>query len=351
MQRRWLFVWLTAFLCCAVMSSLFAFSTVIAVYKTVALGVYGVFAVVLGWYLQTEKNFSSWLTLWIVPFVCIAVMALYEVITGQSMGLWIVGNWDFSVLTPGIARVQLLGHTILRPYTVFPHPNVLGGISTVFAVLFIFWLNSNKEKSWLKTLSILSTWLLVLVSFSRSAWIAGIIGLVIFLVIKRRHVYVSRPILFFGGISLLVIIPYISQISIHEPAVSERIELMERSIDMIKSKPLFGGGNGNFTLILKEFRTAEKQLLLQPVHVVWLLIASELGVITAIIFILGLAWLLRDIVTLRDEKAKLTLGIIWVIISIISLADHYWWSLPIGSAVFWLMLGISLSMIQSKQHI
>lgn len=351
LQRKWVLYWFILLFLFSIVSSITALDSVVAVYKTANMVLYCVFAVTLGWYISTENNLSSWLRWWAIPFLCIVGMAAYEVITGQSMSLWIVGNWDYSILTPGIARAQFFGISFLRPYTVFPHPNVLGGIALVFGILFISLSGNNMKKSRLIRIGILSTWFLTLVSFSRSAWIAGVVGLVLALFAKRRNIILSRSVLIAVVVSLLVIIPYVSQISAHDPAISERVELIARSIDMIQKDPLLGVGNGNFTIALKEFRSAERQILLQPVHVVWLLVASELGIIAGIIYAIGWLGVLRDAVRSSQRTIALFVGILWCAMGIISLADHYWWSLSVGNAVWWLMLGISLSVIQSKQQL
>lgn len=353
LPKKWFLVWLVVFFVCTLVSSFSALSVAIALYRTLIIGVYGVFAITLGWYLQTKNKLSSWLMLWVVPFVCIACMAVYEIVSGQSLGLWVVGNWDFSVLTPGIARIHFFGHTLLRPYTVFPHPNVLGGIALVFLFLFVTFLPAHEKlgRFSVRHIGIFCGWLLVLISFSRSAWVGGILGLVTVLIQKRNEVRVPRWVFILGVSSLVIVIPYISQVSVHDPAISERLELMKRSWDMILEQPLLGVGNGNFTLALKDFRTAERQILLQPVHVVWLLIASEAGIITAFIYVMGWVAILGVLLRNREDTQSIVLVAIWGVIGIIGFADHYWWSLSVGNAVWWLIVGLSLSMIQSKESL
>lgn len=350
LQLKWFLVWFCLLFLFSVLSSVTAIDPVVALYKTIMLLLYATFAVTIGWYIRTQHTGYSWSSVWILPFVCIAIMAAYEMSTGQSMGLWLLGNWDFSVLTPGIARAQFLGQTILRPYTVFPHPNVLGGVALIFAVLFITLLAQSERKSRVY-IGILCTWFLVLISFSRSAWIAGVMGLLFTLLVRRRKTHIPRLMIALGCMSLLIIIPYISQVSVHEPAISERVELIDKSIDMIQENPLLGVGNGNFTLALKELRPVERQLFLQPVHVVWLLVASELGIVAGIIYFVGWAGLLGYALRIMKNVQAVSVAAIWGIIGIISLADHYWWSLPVGNATWWLVLGISLSMIQSEQSL
>src|SRR3990167_538799 len=63
-----------------------------------------------------------------------AYVMFMQFVFQKSLGLWFLGERNFSVDTPSIAHVYIFGKQLLRPYGTFPHPNVAAAF---FAVGFI----------------------------------------------------------------------------------------------------------------------------------------------------------------------------------------------------------------------
>jgi len=73
----------------------------------------------------------------------------------------------------------------------------------------------------------------------------------------------------------------------------------------------------------------------QPVHNVYLLISSEVGLLGLIVFLIFLYQLLK-----RFKKQNSVLFIIVICIIFVSLFDHFFWTLQQGQLMFWLILGL-----------
>ncbi len=339
----WKLWWILGLIAFSFLSVVMALDPLLATVRSVNLAVYAFFALCVGWYSTTHKITTTWWYAWVVGCFTVGVLAVFEVLFGHSLGVWILGNWDYSVVTPAIARATFLGKTFLRPYAVFPHPNVLGGVAAVWLLLFAWRYLKGKNGSVLLGFGI--SWLLVIISFSRSVWLGVFIAGLWCAVLLRKTIPFSR--IFLGGIvlSLLIIIPYILTLSTNDPSVTERRELLQRSIQIINTHPLTGVGNGNFSVALKAYRTAEQRLLLQPVHNVPLLVMSEIGIVAGIWFLGGWLLLMRDIWNTPRSMSKVFIIGIWIVISVTSLFDHYWWSLSIGNGMVWLVVGFTICAI------
>jgi O-antigen ligase len=150
-------------------------------------------------------------------------------------------------------------------------------------------------------------------------------------------------------LTIIILFPYIKArfftISMEEQAVDLRIFYNKMAIEMIKEKPVLGIGIGNFVNYSQNYpayiRAASKvagvadipQWIYQPVHNIYLLIASEIGILGLVVFLgfLGL-------ILLKGIKSSF----VFVIFSflILALLDHYFWTLQSGGIMFWLALAL-----------
>ena len=196
---------------------------------------------------------------------------------GSIGGAWYwLGERSFNVFTPNIAKV-FWEELILRPYATFPHPNVLAGWLVVTGLLTGGW-------------SMAIAFTAVIFTFSRTAIFAAIAAIII----KKRK-YFLLPFL---------LVPFMIPGS--PDSYIDRIELFKNSLNIIHAYPLFGTGLGNFV-----------RLSPQPVHNVFLLALSELGIPLFLIFC-----------HLIIKSFKHSLKIVLAVIAITAMNDHYWWTIP-----------------------
>lgn len=266
-----------------------ATSQPVALYKWLKVGEF----VLLGLYIKKTSPplFMIHTSLFIAVFYS-SVIAILQFVFQHSLGLWIIGERTFFLDTPGIARAIINGKEILRPYATFPHPNVLAGFLAATLILLLF----QKSKKYYPT--IFFGFLALFLTFSRSAWIAALIGLGF---VKKN---------FFLPL-LLVVFIILFRLNITEESFVVRGELNEVALRMWQSSPLVGVGLGNYLVELPKYLVSRDVYFLQPVHNIYLLILAETGVIGLGVFV----WIIMR----AFKKFNLSL----FILLLLGLVDHY----------------------------
>jgi hypothetical protein len=92
-------------------------------------------------------------TFWIIFVLAFisAIIGIIQVGLQHSIGLFLLKESYVSQSTSGVAKFILLGKTYIRPYSIFPHPNIFGGF-LLMAIFFGFYIrkmltaNNNKYK-------------------------------------------------------------------------------------------------------------------------------------------------------------------------------------------------------------
>lgn len=341
-------------------NSLFAQNQGAALYRLVKI----IEFTLLGFYVARDKISLSIRPLRGIPSEChfplsIAVIyssliAIAQFLKQASLGgiFWWLGERSFNAATLGIAKAVVNGQLIMRPYASFSHPNVLAGFLLIGLILtFRHVLQRNR-------LLAIGYLLLVIfalaISFSRSAWLVGLLVSLWFLVWrlwKKKSLFArqsfSRDGLFvICGLSfvvaatatiLLIKLPFST-----EEALFQRVQLIKAASLMIQTAPLQGVGLNNFIVRLPEFWPITGfTYWLQPVHNIYLLVAAETGIVGLVIF----GWFLaltykRLLITNRRLlitalSAILTLG----------LFDHYWLTLQQAQLLFTVVLGLAWSKV------
>ena len=87
----------------------------------------------------------------------------------------------------------------------------------------------------------------------------------------------------------------------------------------------------------------EETRYLQPVHNVFLLIFAESGVLAGVLFVLFLGSVVISLMRPIRPMGPMTLPAISLIqIVLISLSDHYFWTIQQTSIFLWLIIGFGL---------
>jgi len=193
----------------------------------------------------------------------------------------------------------------LRAYGTFSHPNVFGGY-LVMSILAAFLLAlSHKKKMETFTLShvafdhlfpvvvvVINSAVLVL-TFSRSAWLAlALILAVCTTYAVKRSGWLFRRLILYSILSLVVmgwlVFPLVNtrieRESLPEQrSTSERIDLIQQSVQLFASRSLLGVGGGNYTAAAMRSTPNFPVWEYQPVHVVPLMLVTELGLFGVIL--------------------------------------------------------------------
>lgn len=270
----------------------------------------------------------------ILSFIFICSLALLQFLFGRSLGFWVLGERDFSVTTPLVAKFNYYDKIFLRPYSTFSHPNLLGGFLIVIMPLVIYGLPKVFKKTAL-ILGLLGC-ATVLVTFSRPALV---LLAVYFLVIYRK--YWKLMLITLVLLSPLVVVRFVSIFTFDTLAILRRQELQEYSVELFRRHIWAGTGVNNFVNAL----AVDKVLVgtsrfLQPVHNIFLLILSETGIIGFAGF---LAMFLTSIYKNIKNSNYLSRILLASLLSItfLGLFDHYFITLPQGQRVLFLILGLS----------
>lgn len=274
----------------------------------------------------------------------------------------------------GTFVVETTTGRFLRAYGSLPHPNILATflITGLITATILYYLSKRKSSRYLLLTTLIIIQVGLFFTFSRLAWIFLVL-LLIFLVIiglfKKRVKLSLKPLMKCFVLLLitylvftfiypdLVLTRFQSQARLEQISLSERGSQINESTQLIKGYWLEGVGIGNYTHALsKEIKSGLDSWSYQPVHNIYLLIFSELGIFGLVIWLLILFQVLkRSAVNLRvsfqDNLNRLWLwGYSLVIITffIAGCFDHFFWTLHPGIMIFWLIYGLWLKSVKTS---
>ena len=291
----------------------------------------------------------------LIGIVFESLLAFLQYFNQGSIGgiFYFFGERTFNAQTPGIANASINGQLFLRPYATFSHPNVLAAF-LIITLLYLFLLFTNKERIYLLVGIIFGTASLFL-TLSRSAIFLWIVYLIVLFgssfVKKYKNRFSNRKFLV-GAIVVLVLVvssSFVFQNSflwqrfsltkLSDESLVQREQLINQSFLMIKENPLFGVGLNNFFNNLNFSNTQLEITLIQPVHNIFLLIASETGLI-GFVFFAYLFYKTTGAIKynfLRKEGKYLLLLCFAVIF--LGFFDHYFLTIQQGQILVSLILG------------
>jgi O-antigen ligase len=242
-----------------------------------------------------------------------------------------------------------VGERWLRAYGSMDHPNIFGGMIAVAMILLILEILKTNNHKILKILN----WFIILIftaglffSFSRSAWLAFIFGLgfIVALTVVKKNLKGQKSLaeiilvmgitifILFNLFSNLVIVRLTAQGRLENKSQNERLVSYQESWQIIKNNLFFGSGIGNYiAALMQEIKRDEPSYFYQPVPNIFLLLLSEIGVVGLIFFI---SFLIAIFVQKNSNKSIL------ITLIILTLFDHWLWSLHFGILFFWLLAGL-----------
>jgi len=267
----------------------------------------------------------------------------------------------------------------LRAYGSFSHPNVFGGymvIALFFALIQTDAYGLRRDDASLKVSS--SWWgkyvswrmyhggcimyhvsfvLLtagVFVSFSRSAWMAFVLGLLVYSFIGFREKMFSVPFTFFHFL-LIPIITFIvfttlffplvqtrlTGSSVNEVAsISDRVSGYSEAMVLFKQHPFLGVGIGNYTASAFLLNPTQPAWAYQPVHNALLLLLVELGVVGIVLLLFVFFTYHISRITSQPQSPFFKWYVVCVLCSVfLTLFDHYLFSSYVGLLLGALIFG------------
>ncbi|RPJ21116.1 MAG: O-antigen ligase family protein, partial [Chloroflexi bacterium] len=260
-------------------------------------------------------------------------------------------NWP-GMLDPSVRGAIIVelpnGESFLRAYGTLPHPNILGGFVLILLLGPIaFFLRKEKPNN-LALLLLIPGIALLALTFSRSAWLAlTVFGIV--LLWKSKYFDRNRlaVLLAVSALSFIVtLFPYrelVQARTINTTSHSEEFSFIGRAwlngeaIKMIREYPLTGVGIGSF--IIELARRAGAGYVVEPAHNVPLLAGAELG-IPGLLAVLALSISFGVRLFKTQNPNAILAGATLTGLCLISLFDHYLWTLAPGRLMLGLVLGL-----------
>lgn len=321
--------------------------------------------------------------------VLIGLLALFQgtvaimQFTGQGpLGLGVLGESPISIADPGTAKVTVEGAKLIRAYGTMPDPNILAGFLSVgLAALAYLFIKADKGlyiDSWDNARSIsvnfqsymmskllygriVASAAMCIVSmgliftFSRSGWASAALGMMLMLILSARVSVRAAGrflalLLILAGSLYYFFAPLITaraSLSADEPSVSYRVEYTKIGLESIGAHPFSGVGIGNQAQAsVAEGRYAAHGMTRgwehQPVHNLYLLIASEIGILGALAFCIFLVIVMKRLIPDKSLEAGLALALLVSLLAF-GLFDHFLWDIQAGRLMFWLAIGVALS--------
>ena len=322
----------------------FAKSSWVAIYKWIKIIEFGL----LGLFIVRAKDFkfNSWVAKPLsFSLIAISVIAFIQFNLQKTTGgaLFLLGERSFTATTPGIATFTIFGRELLRPYSVFPHPNAMAGFLGVGFFLLLFGLSKKSKTSFYYRLSLVIAFLTLILSISHGAWISFVLAGLVLVFVKGnqsvfRRLYISTVVVV---IAISLLLPTASDKLLssldYGEEVNHRLHLTKVSGSLIAENAIIGVGEGNYILGLAENADFPKlSWWLQPVHNIYLLAFSEIGLIGLGLFVLLLLAVASKAI-LKDKRMLLA-AFLFVVFT--GFFDHYWVTLQQTQILFVVLMGL-----------
>lgn len=236
-----------------------------------------------------------------------SILGIWQFLNRGSIGgiFYWLGERGFMFSDPNIAPY---------PYSTFSHPNSFAGFLLVFAIFLLTYKKKFNSKYFWTVL------LLVVINLILTNSLNVYSAVVLILVIKFINIKNIAPLIF---------------VDLNARYITHRLELIKSAFTIIKENFWFGAGLNNFIPnLVKVSNTFVNAWELQPVHNIFLLIFSEVGLIGFSLFIYVIAS--SFYITNYSLIAILLTG----------LNDHYWLTLQQNMLLFVFVL--TLSKLQQK---
>ena len=299
-------------------------------------------------------NFKRLAQVFVASGLIQSIIAILQFFTQKSLGLRFLTESPLGVNIDGVAKFTVDGSTFIRAYGSLPHPNVLA-FFLLISIFFLYFLWLEKKHSLNINLLLIAIYSLLItalfLTFSRIIIVLFVLSSLFYFIFefcksrKKENKELSKKIIL---LFLLFIVSCLSfvvfafpelfsrfSVSSAEQSVTLRVLYNETAYSVIQEYPLIGIGLGNFVWEIREMLPLLSNWIHQPVHNVYLLISSEVGLLGLIVFLIFLYQLLK-----RFKKQNSVLFIIVICIIFASLFDHFFWTLQQGQLMFWLILGL-----------
>lgn len=291
-------------------------------------------------------------------------VAIPQSILQRSVGLQFLGEYLLDPTWSGVSIISDGATRILRAYGLSDHPNILGGcLAFSLLVLLTVYLRGERKNSLLLGSVFVLISLALLMTFSRSAWLAFLAGsiFIVWFEAKARSWASLKPVVPLFVCAILFALPFIvmnsnyfgarfnagssfETVRSERGAVQERLFLIASANHIFSKHPLTGVGMSASPLALRdEIPQLPETFNYQPPHFVLLTVGLETGMFGAIFYFLLM--ILPWIAFSRNAEARenpLVIGAMGLLlaVTIVGFFDYYTWFSTPGRIWQWLAWGL-----------
>ena len=231
----------------------------------------------------------------IINLIVEIIISTYQVLTKHSLGIYFLGESHIKIGQGGyISKAIILDHLVLRGYGTFPHPNVLANYALFIIIvgLIIKKHLQYKEILWqfygksataklnrVLDITIILSIISLLLTFSRIPGFLGILTFLYYLYLYKLKPQWKRPFLYFSFGFFFCASLFIYFGTNWQSSFANRYALNLLAINIIQFSFPRGLGPGQFVSAFDTFHIISNgQSFIQPVHNIYLLLISEIGI-------------------------------------------------------------------------
>jgi len=313
------------------------------------------FLMILLYLRHNPRLFKPIIYILFVSGIIQAGIAILQFHTQTGLGLSFLGEYVPLLTDSGAATILVSGQKVLRAYGTMPHPNVLGGFLAVSLIMALYVSRGTSNiihRMYVSCGTIVIIWGLIL-SFSRSAWLAAILAIVIYLcadvLFKRskQSVLTWMLVIVSCGTLLVVyknyVIPRSTDVSLSSQAANYRETFNQYGLNIIKQHPITGVGLGQYVPYLESTKNLEPWAY-QPPHNAFILLFAEIGIIGLLLMFLMFYKLCFTWNTVKyqyqilNSLSSTLIGVLFVL----AMFDHYLVTIQQGRLMLAVCFGLVL---------
>ncbi len=292
---------------------------------------------------RVEDNFFKILDIVFVSLTLISILGVGQFFNKGSIfnNYLFLGEQPYTLSTPNITVKNFLGKSVVPSYGLFRHPNTFGGYLSLMLLWLIPFLKQRKRYLIPLVLGILSLFF----TFSYISWVSFIFGVFAHFVLSKSvgNTHNKKQILSGTVVALclfLLVLPLFKNVDSKDPSVYRRINFSKASYRMIRDRPLFGVGFNNSVILMDSYNTDSNDIsFVQPVHNIFLLVFSECGVLSFLLFCLFLILIVEKLI---NSSYFYVFFVSILQILILSSFDHYFITMHQTFLLLWVVLGLGL---------
>ena len=313
-------------------------------------------------FVVSELTALGWLIVPVgIQLIGQSLVALAQFLTQHSVGLQWLGEYPLDPAQSGASIVAADGVRLLRAYGLTDHPNILGGC-IAFGLLVLASVYLQRGLRWAAMAVMVPAGAALLATFSRSAWLAFVLGVLLVLLVdmiyQNRSAWLRWIWLILASSALLVgfVTTYgrflgvrlgagnsFTTPTVEEQSIGERMLLIQSAASIIQSRPLVGVGLGAAPEALKVYKP-DWPVTFEPPHAVLLDAAVETGLLGAACYLALVispwAMYLSHRGYLGAHPLATCIMALLVALMVVGLFDYYPWASNAGRLWQWLAWGL-----------